>query len=112
MIFEETPLPGAWVIRPEPIHDERGFFARVAGRREFAERGMNPEVAQCNLSFNPKRGTLRGMHYQAPPHAEAKLVRCVRGSLFDVMIDLRADSPTFRRHFGLFLDPEIGRAHV
>ena len=96
MILIETKLQGAYIIEPEPIEDERGFFARTFCVREFEAHGLNPHVAQCNISYNPKRGTLRGMHYQAAPHAEAKLVRCIRGAIYDVIIDLRPESPTFK----------------
>ena len=106
MIFQPTPIRGACVVRPVMMSDERGFFARTWCRREFAEHGIDREVVQCGLSHNPRRGTLRGMHYQVAPHAEAKLVRCTRGSLHDVIIDLRPDSPSFRRHFGLELNAE------
>jgi dTDP-4-dehydrorhamnose 3,5-epimerase len=84
------------VIEPELLGDERGWFARTFDADEFRSRGMSPEVVQCNASFNARRGTLRGMHYQADPHGESKLVRCVRGSIFDVAVDLRGDSPTYR----------------
>jgi dTDP-4-dehydrorhamnose 3,5-epimerase len=93
--FAPTPLPGAWVIEPELLGDERGWFARTFDVEELRTRGMNPEIAQCNASFNARRGTLRGMHYQADPHGESKLVRCVRGRIFDVALDLRPDSPTY-----------------
>lgn len=109
MIFTETPLGGAFMVEPERIHDERGFFARTWCRREFEARGLSPCFAQCNLSFNDKAGTLRGMHFQAAPHAEAKLIRCTRGSIHDVIIDLRPDSPTFKRHFGATLTFENHR---
>ena len=95
MRFIETQVPGAWVIEPELLGDERGWFARTFDAEEFEARGLNPAVVQCNVSFNARRGTLRGMHYQAEPHGESKLVRCVRGSIFDVAVDLRRDSPTF-----------------
>jgi dTDP-4-dehydrorhamnose 3,5-epimerase len=107
--FEPTPLPGAFVITPERLRDERGYFSRTFCRRDFEERGMNPVVAQCNVSYSAKRGTLRGMHFQRPPHAEAKLVRCTAGAIYDVAIDLRPESPTFRRHFGVRLDPSEDR---
>lgn len=94
MRFRETPLPGAWVIEPERLEDERGWFARTFDAEEFAARGMSPEVVQCNASWNERRDTLRGMHYQAEPHGEPKLVRCVRGAIFDVAVDLRQSSPT------------------
>jgi dTDP-4-dehydrorhamnose 3,5-epimerase len=103
MRFIETPLLGAWVIEPEPLEDERGWFARTFDAEEFAERGLDPNVVQCNASFNSKRDTLRGMHYQAEPHGESKLVRCVRGAIFDVAIDVRADSSSYCRWHGLEL---------
>ena len=100
MIFTETKLKGAFIINVEPIEDERGLFARSWCREEFEAHGLNPELAQCNISFNNKKGTLRGMHYQKPPHEEAKLVRCTLGAIFDVIIDLRADSPTCKQWLG------------
>lgn len=103
MIFQETPLSGAYVIEPEPVVDERGSFARMWCRREFEARGMEIGIAQCSASFNPRKGTLRGMHYQVEPFAEVKIVRCTRGALHDVIIDLRAGSPTFTRHFAVVL---------
>ena len=106
MSFEPTPLPGAWLIELDLLGDERGWFARTFDAEEFAERGLNATVAQCNASFNAHRGTLRGMHYQANPHGESKLVRCVRGTIFDVAVDLREDSPTFRRWHGVELSSE------
>ncbi len=106
MRFSETALHGAWVIEPELLGDERGWFARTFDADEFRARGMNPDVAQCNASFNARAGTLRGMHYQAEPHGESKLVRCVRGAVFDVAVDLRAGSPTYGRWYGLQLSAE------
>src|SRR5262245_30476157 len=103
MIFRETPLPGAFVVEPERFEDERGFFARTWCRREFAERGLSVAPAQCSASFNAKAGTLRGMHFQVAPHAEVKLVRCTRGAIHDVIIDLRPDSPAYRRWFAVEL---------
>jgi dTDP-4-dehydrorhamnose 3,5-epimerase len=97
MIFQETELPGAFVIELERRDDERGFFARSWCSREFEAHGLSPHLAQCNISFNKKEGTLRGLHYQAEPHAEEKLVRCTRGAIYDVIVDLRRDSPTFKR---------------
>lgn len=97
MIFTETKLKGAHIIEPQPIEDERGFFARTFCQDEFKAHGLNPCVAQCNISYNKKKGTLRGLHYQAPPHAEAKLVRCARGAIYDVIVDLRPESPTFKQ---------------
>jgi dTDP-4-dehydrorhamnose 3,5-epimerase len=103
MIFNETKLKGAFVIDLDKRGDDRGFFARVFCREEFEEHGLNPFVAQANTSYSRNRGTLRGMHYQRPPHAEAKLVRCTRGVLYDVIVDLRADSPTFSEWIGVEL---------
>jgi dTDP-4-dehydrorhamnose 3,5-epimerase len=97
MIFTETILKDAFVITPDLIEDERGFFARSWCQREFEKYGLNPRLVQCNISFNKKKGTLRGMHYQAQPYAEAKLVRCTRGAIYDVIIDLRPGSKTFRQ---------------
>jgi dTDP-4-dehydrorhamnose 3,5-epimerase len=110
VLFSPTAIPGVWVIEPERHRDERGFFARTWCAHEFAERALETRVAQCSLSFNHRRGTLRGLHYQAPPFAEVKLVRCTRGALFDIAVDLRPDSPTFRRWVGVELTPENGRA--
>jgi dTDP-4-dehydrorhamnose 3,5-epimerase len=95
MIFQETKLAGAYVIEPEPICDNRGFFARVMCRREFDELGLDTNFVQANVTFSPQPGTLRGMHYQIAPHKEVKLVRCTQGAIYDVIIDLRPDSPTY-----------------
>ena len=103
MKFEPTPLDGAWVVGMEPIRDERGCFSRTFCLREFEEHGIGINMVQCNLSLNHKTGTLRGMHYQQEPAAEAKLVRCSRGAMYDVIIDLRPGSPTHLRYFGLEL---------
>ncbi|HZW24576.1 MAG TPA: dTDP-4-dehydrorhamnose 3,5-epimerase [Gallionella sp.] len=100
MRFIATPLAGAWLVEPERIADERGFFARTWCREEFVAQGLNPNLVQCNISYNSLRGTLRGMHYQRPPHAEAKLVRCTRGRIYDVIVDLRSGSPTRLQWFG------------
>jgi dTDP-4-dehydrorhamnose 3,5-epimerase len=97
MIFTETRLQGAYEIDLDVHTDDRGYFARSYCWQEFQARGLNPKVVQCNVSYNKKRGTLRGMHYQEAPHEEAKLIRCVRGALYDVLIDLRPESPTFRQ---------------
>jgi len=110
VIFAETPLHGAFVVDLERREDQRGFFARTFCAREFAAHGLEPAVAQCNLSFNLKKGTLRGLHYQAPPMGEAKLVRCGRGAIYDVIVDLRPDSPTYRRHVAVELNEENRRA--
>jgi len=99
MIFVETPLSGAYVIEIEKHEDERGFFARSWCEREFADKGLDPHLVQCNVSFNKRKGTLRGLHYQIVPHGEVKLVRCTKGSLYDVIVDLRKESPTFLKWF-------------
>jgi dTDP-4-dehydrorhamnose 3,5-epimerase len=96
VIFTETRLSGAYLIEPERLHDERGFFARTWCRDEFLAHGLDADLAQCNVSYNRLRGTFRGLHYQRPPHAEAKLVRCTRGAICDVLVDLRSGS-SFRR---------------
>lgn len=106
MIFTETPLKGAYSIELERIEDERGFFARSWCVREFEEHNLNPNLVQCNVSFNKQKGTLRGMHYQAAPHEEAKLVRCTKGALYDVIIDLRSDSNTYCQWFAVELSAE------
>lgn len=110
MIFTETKLKGAFIIDLEYREDDRGFFARSFCAQEFEQHGLKPTVAQCNLSFNHKAGTLRGMHYQIPPAAETKLVRCVRGAIYDVIIDLRPDSPTYLQHVGAELSEDNRRA--
>lgn len=97
MIFTATKLQGAFIIDPERLEDERGFFARTWCQREFAVHGLSPKWVQCNISFNTQKGTLRGMHYQAAPYAETKLIRCTMGAIYDVIIDLRPDSPTFKQ---------------
>ena len=103
MQFVPTQLDGAWIIEPERIADERGFFARCWCAAEFEARGLAGCIVQCNISFNRKRGTLRGMHYQQAPHAEAKLVRCTQGAIYDVIVDIRLDSPTYRQWAGVEL---------
>jgi dTDP-4-dehydrorhamnose 3,5-epimerase len=108
--FSPTPLAGAFVVDLEPASDERGFFARSFCREEFERHGLEPAVVQCNVSHNQKRGTLRGLHYQAPPHEEAKLVRCTRGAIWDVIVDLRAGSFTRLKWFGCELTAENRRA--
>jgi dTDP-4-dehydrorhamnose 3,5-epimerase len=109
MIFTETILGGAVLIDIEKHEDERGFFARAWCRSEFEAQGLNPSLAQCNISFNPHKGTLRGLHFQVKPHEEAKLVRCTMGSLFDAIVDLRPDSPTYKKHLGVVLTAENRR---
>jgi dTDP-4-dehydrorhamnose 3,5-epimerase len=106
LTFAETEIKGAFVIEPSLLKDERGFFARTWCQREFEEHRLNPKVVQCNISFNRKRGTVRGMHYQAPPYEEARLVRCTSGAIYDVIVDLRGDSAGYLRHFGVILSAE------
>lgn len=110
MIFTPTELQDAYIIDLEEKHDNRGFFARTFCAKEFEAHGLKPVVAQCNLSFNHKKGTLRGMHYQIPPAAETKLIRCTRGAIYDVIIDMRPDSPTYLKHIGVELTAENRRA--
>lgn len=106
MKFLPLHLHGAYLIEPEPIADERGSFARTYCRQQFREKGLNPHLEQCSFSFNHKRGTLRGMHFQTPPHAEAKLVRCTQGKIYDVIIDMRPDSPTYKKWEGVILSAD------
>src|SRR5690349_5179868 len=103
MIFTETYLKGAFVIDLEMRLDSRGFFARTFCVNEFAEHGLKQTVAQTNISYNNKKGTLRGMHFQIPPVTEAKLIRCIRGAIYDIIIDLRPGSPTYLQPFGVEL---------
>lgn len=110
MLFAETVLPGAFVIDLEVHSDLRGFFARSFCQREFEARGLDPVVAQGGIAFNHRRGTIRGMHFQHPPSAEAKVVRCIRGALHDVIIDLRPESPTYLRHVSVELTAENRRS--
>ena len=106
MIFHQLDIGGAYLIEPERVEDARGFFARTYCRNELEERNLDPTVVQCNISVNHKRGTVRGMHYQAAPHEEIKLVRCTQGAIFDVILDLRPDSPTFKQHYGVELSKD------
>ena len=106
MRFVPLPTQGAYVIEPEPIADERGFFARSFCREEFTEHGLNPNLVQCSISLNKRKGTLRGMHYQKKPYEETKLVRCTKGSIYDVIVDLRPDSSTFKHWTGVELSAE------
>jgi dTDP-4-dehydrorhamnose 3,5-epimerase len=103
VFFRETKLPGAFVIELQKQEDERGFFARSWCHKEFEAHGLNPRMVQCNVSFNKVKGTLRGMHYQVPPCAEAKLVRCTRGAIYDVIVDLRRESPSYKQHLSEIL---------
>lgn len=110
MIFTETKLKGAFLIDVERREDSRGFFARAFCQREFADHGLKPVIAQANIAFNNKKGTVRGMHFQFPPAAESKLVRCTRGGILDIIVDLRPESPTFLQHVAAELTEENYRA--
>ncbi|MHB8646956.1 MAG: dTDP-4-dehydrorhamnose 3,5-epimerase [Thermomicrobiales bacterium] len=110
MQFTETTIKGAYILDAERIADERGFFARTWARDEFVAHGLNPNLAQCNVSYNHHKGTVRGMHWQAPPHAETKLVRCTQGGIYDVIVDIREGSPTYRHSVGVELTAENRRA--
>ncbi len=110
MIFTETELAGAFVVDLERREDDRGFFARAWCAQEFTDHGLNPRLVQANLSFNDRTGTLRGMHFQREPAAEAKLIRCTRGSIFDAIVDLRPESPTFKDWVGVDLTAENRKA--
>lgn len=110
MIFTETVLKGAFVIDPEPTSDERGLFARVWCEKEFEKHGLPPRWVQSSISVNRRKGTLRGMHYQAHPHEEVKLVRCTAGAIYDVIVDLRPSSPTYGQHVGLMLTADNYRS--
>ncbi|MDQ3823218.1 MAG: dTDP-4-dehydrorhamnose 3,5-epimerase [Actinomycetota bacterium] len=109
MIFRPTTLDGAYLVDLEPREDERGFFARAWAEEEFAAQGLSTEVVQANIAFNRRKGTLRGMHFQRAPHAEVKLVRCTRGALYDVIVDLRPSSPTHARWIGVELTADNRR---
>lgn len=109
MIFRETELPGAFVVETQPVEDERGSFARIYDESEFGERGLESRFVQASVASNRDRGTLRGMHYQEEPHAEAKLVLCTRGAMHDVIVDLRPGSPTFERWAAVELTAAGGR---
>jgi dTDP-4-dehydrorhamnose 3,5-epimerase len=106
MIFTETKLKGAFIIEPERLEDERGFFARTWCQQEFAARGLNPRLVQMSIVFSRKKGTLRGMHYQVAPREEVKIARCTHGAIYDVIIDLRPESPTFKEYVGVVLSAE------
>jgi dTDP-4-dehydrorhamnose 3,5-epimerase len=103
MIFVETGLKGAFIIEPQRLEDERGFFARTWCQREFESHGLSSRLLQCSVSFNARRGTLRGMHFQRAPHEEARLIRCTMGAIYDVIIDLRPESSTFKEHVAVEL---------
>ena len=106
MIFNKTNFRGVFIIEIEREEDERGFFARIWDKKEFERHNINSKIIQCSISFNKKKGTLRGMHYQVSPYEETKLVRCTRGKIFDVIIDLRRESSTFKQWFGIELSDE------
>ncbi len=106
MQFLETKLAGVFEVCPELKHDERGFFARTWCENEFAQEGLNPRLVQCSLSFSARRGTLRGMHYQVAPSAETKLIRCTQGAIYDVIVDLRPTSPTYKEWIAAVLTAE------
>ncbi|HID97614.1 MAG TPA: dTDP-4-dehydrorhamnose 3,5-epimerase [Thermodesulfobacteriaceae bacterium] len=106
MIFSETVLKGAYIITPEKCYDERGFFARTWCQKEFSDHSLDTRLVQCNISFNNKRGTLRGMHFQVAPFAEAKLVRCTRGAIFDVIVDIRPKSATYKQWISVELSAD------
>jgi len=110
MIFKETKLKGAFVIDIERREDSRGFFARGFCQHEFEEHGLKPVIAQANIAFNHKKGTLRGMHFQFPPAPETKLVRCTRGAILDIIVDLRPESPTYLQHTAVELNEDNSRA--
>jgi dTDP-4-dehydrorhamnose 3,5-epimerase len=110
VIFKPTDLIGAFIIEAERKEDFRGYFARTFCEEEFASLGLETHIAQCSVSFNQRKGTLRGMHYQAVPFEEVKVVRCIRGAIFDVIIDLRRNSPTFKKHLAVELDERNGKA--
>jgi dTDP-4-dehydrorhamnose 3,5-epimerase len=106
MLFHETPISSAYVIEPQRIHDDRGFFARLWCVEELSKQGLCTTIRQTNIGVSTRKGTLRGLHFQRAPHAEVKIVRCPRGAIFDVVVDLRADSPTLRRWHGVELSQD------
>lgn len=110
MIFTETRIPGVWTVDIAAIHDDRGFFAMTWAAAEFAARGLDASLAQCNMAFSRRKGTCRGLHYQRAPHEQVKLVRCVRGAVYDVIVDLRPGSPTLHQWAALELTEDNRRA--
>jgi dTDP-4-dehydrorhamnose 3,5-epimerase len=110
MIFTETKLRGAFIIDIKRMEDSRGFFARAFCQNEFKDHGLKPVIAQANVAFNKQKGTIRGMHFQYPPTAETKLVRCTRGAILDIIVDLRPESPTYLEHISVELNEEDHRA--
>ncbi len=109
MTFQETTLPGAYLIEPKRINDDRGFFARIWCKKELQQRGLKSDMVQSNVGFSYRKGTLRGLHLQKFPYAEVKIVRCTRGAIFDVIVDLRLESPSYKRWFGIELSDENGK---
>jgi dTDP-4-dehydrorhamnose 3,5-epimerase len=109
MLFKEATLPGVYVVEPERINDQRGFFARIWCKSELQRHGLKSELAQSNVGFSYRKGTLRGLHFQRHPYAEVKIVRCTRGAIFDVVADVRPGSPSYKRWFGVELSDENGR---
>jgi dTDP-4-dehydrorhamnose 3,5-epimerase len=112
MIFKEAGLYEAYIIEPEKLPDERGFFARTYCLEEFSKIGIDFKILQCSISFNKKKGTLRGLHYQCAPHEEAKIVRCTRGAIWDVVVDIRRHSPTFKKWISVELNQDNDRAII
>lgn len=110
MIFHETKLKGAFLVDLDRKEDRRGFFARAFCAREFEKHGLRAQVVQANMSYNHKKGTLRGMHYQVPPASEPKFIRCIHGAIWDVIVDMRPDSPTYLEHVGVELTADNRRA--
>src|SRR5687767_3585759 len=110
MIFHETKLKGAFIVDLDRKEDHRGFFARAFCAKEFEAQGIGPRVVQANMSFSTRKGTLRGMHYQVPPASEPKFIRCIRGAIWDVIIDMRPESPTYLQHIGIELSADNRRA--
>jgi dTDP-4-dehydrorhamnose 3,5-epimerase len=110
MLFHDTPVEGAYVIEPHRITDDRGFFARLWCTAELGQRGLSTTICQTNIGVSTRKGTLRGLHYQRAPHAEVKIVRCPRGAVFDVVVDLRPQSPTYLRSHGVELNQDNGLA--
>ena len=106
LTFREVPLSGAFLVEPQRVEDDRGFFARTFCVREFEEHGLNSRVSQCSVSYNAREGTLRGLHFQKQPHVEAKLVKCIRGSIYDVIVDVRPGSATFAQWYSVELSEE------
>ncbi len=110
MIFRDTSIAGAFILEPQPHVDDRGSFTRIWCAREFEGQGADARLAQCSISTNARKGTLRGLHYSVPPGAEVKVVRCVRGAIYDVLVDLRPESPSYRRYFAQTLTADNGLA--